>query len=138
MTNETLDHLAKRLFWFNLFLCLIVIFFLAFQKIHDLQEYQQSQQDAQSKNNPILCENIKNLRYSAQCYSTFISQGYDCRTQDMHADACLLVQGVFLKNDTFCDAAFPEEKLPLNLECRVSVFIERYTNEGLRDCCHIQ
>ncbi len=139
MTSDMLEQLAKRIFWMSLLLCLMFFFIISFQKIQDLQEYTQYNEEAFSKNNPLLCENIKNLRYSAQCYSQFILRGYECQAQDMHAsDACLLAQGVFLKNDTFCDTAFPEEKLPLNLECRVSVFIERYTNEGLRDCCHIR
>ncbi len=138
MTKEILDQLAKRIFWIILLLCIIVISLTSIKKIQEWEEANQNMEAALNENNPLLCENIKNLRYSAQCYSTFISQSYDCRTQDLQSDACLLAQGVFLKNDTFCDAVFPEEKLPLNLECRVSVFIERYTHEGLRDCCHIQ
>lgn len=138
MIDEMLEQLAKRIFWISLFLCLLVIFIFSFQKLQDVQEYNYYNKKAGSENSPMLCENIKNLRYSAQCYSAFISQGYNCRAQELHSDACLLAQGVFLKNDTFCDAVFPENELPLNLECRVSVFIERYTYEGLRDCCRIQ
>lgn len=132
------EALPKYVFWTAATLLVFVLSWLLLTSIQEKKEYNYWNEKAVKDNTPNLCENIKNLQLSARCYSQFITTGFDCTTQAQTSDACLVAQGVFLKNDTFCDAVFPEEKLPLNLECRVSVFIERYTNEGLSDCCHIK
>ncbi len=140
MINENQEHRAvvKFFFWSVLIILIIITLITLKTKYSDEKEFEMYAAQAEEENNPILCENIKNLRLSSQCYSIFVSQGYDCTGQEPWSDACLIAQGVFLKDDLFCDIVFTGTKVPENLECRVSVFIERYTNEGLRDCCHIE
>ena len=136
------DHLklAKSVFWTTLIL-LLVILFLSTRAAHKAeQQYETYTKQAQEQNNPLLCENIKNLQLSSQCYAPFILNGFDCRAQAQTntSSACLIAQGVQLQDDLFCDAVLTGTNMPENLECRVSVFIQRYTNEGLSDCCHIE
>ena len=136
--KEELQKVVKCIFWIALALLLLITSITLKTKYTDEQEFEMYAAQAAAENNPLLCENIKNLRLSSQCYSIFVQQGYDCTAQEPMSDACLISQGVFLQDDLFCDMVFTGTKVPENLECRVSVFIERYTNEGLRDCCHIE
>ncbi len=92
---------------------------------------------AEAENNPAYCENIKTLQRSSQCYAVFVQQGFSCKELAKQSNACLFAEAVLSQSDLACDLVFPEQ-VTLNLECRVSVFIERYTNEGLSDCCHIE
>ncbi len=134
----TLEHIQKFFFWTALSILIVITIFAIKTKYSDDNEFEWYANRAVAENNPLLCENIKNLRLSSQCYSIFIEQGYDCTAQNPMSDACLIAQGIFLQDDLFCDIVFTGTKVPENLECRVSVFIERYTNEGLSDCCHLQ
>ena len=136
--SEEQQKVVKFVFWIAFALLLCITVFTLKEKYTDEQEFEMYAAQAAAENNPLLCENIKNLRLSSQCYSIFIQSGYDCTGQEPMSDACLIGQGVFLQDDLFCDMVFTGTKVPENLECRVSVFIERYTNEGLRDCCHIE
>lgn len=131
---------AKRLFWFACIILMIITFFSIKTSYEDNQEYQEYQEQAKEENNPALCENIKNIQLSSLCYQSFVENGFDCRTaaQTNTSSACLISQAVFLQNNLFCDAVLTGKKVPENLECRVSVFIQRYTNEGLSNCCHIR
>lgn len=131
------EKLPRLLFWSSLLLLLFISSLILFQSIEDKKEYASWNEKAMLENSPSLCENIKSLRLSSQCYSQFIAKGFDCTNQSTTSDACLLAQGVAGEDDLFCDAVFPE-KVRENLECRVSVFIQRYTHEGLSDCCHIE
>lgn len=131
------EKLPRLVFFSSLFLLLFIFLLLLFQSFQDKKEYAHWTENALEENDASLCENIKNLQLSSQCYQPFVEKGLDCTTQPVLSDACLLAQGVHLQDDLFCDAAFPE-KVPENLECRVSVFIQRYTHEGLSDCCHIE
>ncbi len=138
MTEEHVQ-VAKYVFWTALII-LGIIFIIEVKTVHEhSQQYKIYQQQAQEQNNPLLCENIKNLKLSSQCYAPFILNGFDCRAQAQTntSSACLIAQGVQLQDDLFCDAVLTGTNMPENLECRVSVFIQRYTNEGLSDCCHI-
>ena len=136
--SEEQQKVVKFVFWIAFALLLCITVFTLKEKYTDEQEFEMYATQAVAENNPLLCENIKNLRLSSQCYNIFIQSGYDCTGQEPMSDACLISQGVFLQDDLFCDVVFTGTKVPENLECRVSVFIERYTNEGLRDCCHIE
>ncbi len=137
MSEETAT-VAKCFFWAVVVLLIIITAATLKTNYTNEKAFEWYTARAAAENNPLLCENIKNLRLSSQCYSVFVEQGYDCTSQEQMSDACLIAQGVFLQDDLFCDMVFTETKVPENLECRVSVFIERYTNEGLRDCCHIE
>ncbi|MBI5002984.1 hypothetical protein HZC31_06365 [Candidatus Woesearchaeota archaeon] len=136
--KEELQKVVRFFFWIALTLLICITLFTLKARYTDEKESEMYAVQAAAENNPLLCENIKNLRLSSQCYSIFIRQGYDCTGKEPMSDACLIAQGVFLQDDLFCDIVFTGTKVPENLECRVSVFIERYTNEGLRDCCHIE
>ena len=136
--HEEQQKVAKFFFWTALTILIIITYITLKTNWTDEQEFEKYAAQAKAENNPLLCENIKNLRLSSQCYNVFVRQGYDCTGQEPLSDACLIAQGVFLQDDLFCDMVFIATKVPENLECRVSVFIERYTNEGLRDCCHIE
>lgn len=136
--TDSLQNIAKMLFWIAAILLIIIIGITLKDNTINEKEFEFYTAEAIAENKQLLCENIKNLRLSSQCYSTFVKTGYDCTSQEPMSDACLIAQGVFLQDDLFCDIVFTGTKVPENLECRVSVFIERYTNEGLRDCCHIK
>ena len=138
MTEEHVQ-VAKFVFWTTLILLVVILFFSAKTAYEIEQQYEIYTKQAQEQNNPLLCENIKNLQLSSQCYAPFIQEGFDCRAQaeTNTSSACLITQGVQLQDDLFCDAVLTGTNVPENLECRVSVFIQRYTNEGLSDCCHI-
>jgi hypothetical protein len=131
-------EIAKFFFWLSLTLLLIMSLLTVTAKYTNEKEFAHYAAAAEAEKNPLLCENIKNLRLSSQCYSPFIQGGYDCTTEAHPSDACLIAQGVATKDDLFCDMVFFDNKIPENLECRVSVFIERYSDEGLSDCCHIK
>ncbi len=131
-------EIAQFFFWLSLTLLVIMSLMTVNTKYTEKKEFAQYAAAAEAENNPLLCENIKNLRLSSQCYSSFVQEGYDCTTQAHPSDACLIAQGVATKDDLFCDMVFFDNKVPENLECRVSVFIERYSDEGLSDCCHIK
>ena len=138
-TNKDHLYLAKYVFGTTLIL-LVVILFLSTRAAHKAeQQHEIYTKQAQEQNNPLLCENIKSLQLSSQCYAPFIQKGFDCRAQAQTniSSACLIAQGVQLQDDLFCDAVLTGTNVPENLECRVSVFIQRYTNEGISDCCHI-
>ncbi|MBI5073052.1 hypothetical protein HZA99_04500 [Candidatus Woesearchaeota archaeon] len=138
MTEEHLP--AKYLFWITFAILLIITFLAIKTKYADEKEFEMYARQAAAQNNPFLCENIKNLRLSSQCYMPFVENGFDCTKQiaTNSSSACLIAQGVYLQDDFFCDAVLTGTNVPENLECRVSVFIQRYTNEGLSDCCHIR
>lgn len=140
MTTENKEyHAVAKFFFWSVFSILIIISIMTLkEKYTDEKEFAQYAAVARGENNPLLCENIKNLRLSSQCYSSFVQEGYDCTTEAHPSDACLIAQGVATKDDLFCDMVFFDNKVPENLECRVSVFIERYSDEGLSDCCHIK
>ena len=123
-----IEKLSKTIFW----ICFVMLLILFTIKISNSISEKQQHIQAQSAVTPESCEAIELLKYQAQCYSTFVRQGYSCST-----DACFFAYALYIKDDWYCDKAFPDN-IPLNLECRVSVFIERYTNEGLSDCCHLQ
>jgi hypothetical protein len=123
-----IDKLSKQLFWIS-FVILIIVF--AVQINNGISEHKQSQQ-AYAAENPEACEAIELFRYQAVCYSRFLDSGYSCAT-----DACYFAYAVHIEDDWYCDKVFPTN-VPLNLECRVSVFIERYTHEGLSDCCYME
>lgn len=121
-----IEKLSKQIFG----ICFVILIILLTIKISSSISEKQQHIQAQSAQNPELCEGIKSLQYQAYCYSKFLNH-YSCST-----DACFFAYALYIKDDWYCDKAFPDN-VPLNLECRVSVFIERYTNEGLSDCCHI-
>ncbi len=127
LSGVFIEKLSKQIFWISFILLLILLTIKISSSISEKQQYEQ----AQSAQNPEFCEGIESLQYQVQCYSKFLNQGYSCST-----DACFFAYTLYIKDDWYCDKAFPDN-VPLNLECRVSVFIERYTNEGLSDCCHI-
>ena len=129
------DDLAKTIFWIALIVLIIVITTKLMTALDDEQEYRLYTAKAEAARNPTQCKNIKNLQFSALCYSNFVKEGYVCSTTSV---ACLIAQAVYEQDEGFCDAVFPPEELPYLLECRVSFFIERYTNEGLSDCCNIK
>lgn len=131
------EKLPKLVFWSCLILLIFIFLLFLFQNFQDKKEYAFWNEKAVQENDASFCENIKNLGFSSRCYSSFVQQGYDCRAAEKPVSPCLLAQGVHLQDDLFCDAVFPE-KVQENLECRVSVFIQRYTHEGLSDCCHIE
>ncbi len=135
---DNFDALVKRIFCIVCVVLIIVLFIKSVGYLKDKKEYEHFAALAFGENTSRYCENIKNLQFSSLCYSEFIVHGFDCRSQENSSDACMLAQAVFLQDDLFCDAVFTGTKVPENLECRVSVFIERYTHEGLSDCCHIK
>ncbi|MFA6889027.1 MAG: hypothetical protein WC254_06040 [Candidatus Woesearchaeota archaeon] len=125
-----INKLSKYTFWIS-FVILLIIFIV---KINDSILEKEQYEKVQSVQNPDFCESINSFKYQAQCYSKFIGQdysNYSCST-----DACFFAYALHIEDDWYCDKVFPDN-VPLNLECRVSVFIERYTHEGLSDCCHI-
>ncbi len=128
-----MENLPKIIFWISLLLLLFLSVNAIIEKYYDAEEFSYYNQKAVQENNAVYCERISNFRYAALCYSSFMQQGYSCST-----DPCYFSYALYIKDDWYCDTVFPESKLPLNLECRVSVFIERYTNEGLSDCCHLE
>ncbi|MEK6867780.1 MAG: hypothetical protein AABX98_03065 [Nanoarchaeota archaeon] len=140
MTAENQEHhaVAKFFFWTAFSIIIVISILIVKTKYTDEKEFAQYAEKAQETNNPKECENIKSLRLSSLCYSQFVEAGYDCTTEEHPSDACLIAQGVATKDDLFCDMVFFDDKVPENLECRVSVFIERYSDEGLSDCCHIK
>ncbi len=135
--NTLHNQLSIRIFWISLLLCLLIVGIKIKTHFVEEEEYKIYTLKAESDDDPTLCENIKNLRFSSLCYSGFINKGYDCLEQEEPGDSCLIAQAVLLKDDLFCDMVLGN-KVPENLECRVSVFIERYSDEGLSDCCHIK
>ena len=140
MTRDNQDHkkVTKFFFWTTFTILVIMSLFAVKAKYTDEKEFTLYAEKAQETNNPKECENIKSLRLSSLCYSLFVKAGYDCTAEEQQSDACLIAQGVATKDDLFCDMVFFDTKVPENLECRVSVFIERYSDEGLSDCCHIK
>lgn len=138
--NEEHLRVAKYLFWIVFFILFLATLFCLKTKYANEKEFETYTPQATEQNNPVLCENIKNLQLSSQCYVPFIEKGFDCRgqMQTNSSSACLIAQGVYLQDDLFCDAELTGTNVPENLECRVSVFIQRYTNEGLSNCCHIR
>jgi hypothetical protein len=96
-------------------------------------------QRAVADNNPEWCDAISNLKYEVECYDYFVKEGFECSQNEESKDssACLIAYAIYQQDELLCDEYFPPEELPLNLECRVTLFIERYTNEGISDCCHI-
>jgi len=126
---------AKTIFWIAFIVLMLVMAAKLITALHDIQEYRLYRGKAQAAHEPAECKNIKNLRFSALCYSDFVEEGYVCSRT---SPACLIAQGAYVQDEGFCDEVFPQEQLPYLLECRVSLFIERYTNEGLSDCCHIK
>ncbi len=134
MTIEVIP-LAKSIFWVVLFF--ILLLFFVFTAFSDEKQAEYYTAWAEAENNPAYCENIKTLQRSSQCYAVFVQQGFSCKELAKQSNACLFAEAVLSQSDLACDLIFPEQ-VTLNLECRVSVFIERYTNEGLSDCCHIK
>lgn len=128
-----MERLEKAIFWISFVLFSAVLLSTIFRANHDEEEYSFFLEKARTAHDPSSCENIKNSQFSSQCYKVFIEQGVQCPP----SDTCYIAEAVHKDDELFCDEVFPEKKLPFNLECRVSVFIERYTDEGLRDCCHI-
>ena len=120
------EKLSKQIFW----ICFVILLVLLSIKISNSISEKQQYGQAQSAQTPESCELIESFKYQTQCYSKFLNQGYSCST-----DACFFAYALYIKDDWYCDKVFSD--VPLDLECRVSVFIERYTNEGLSDCCHI-
>ncbi len=128
-----MKQLPKIIFWISVLVLLFLSANTLLEKYYAQKEFSYYNQKAVQENNPVYCERISNFRYAATCYTQFMQQGYACTT-----DPCYLAYALYIQDDWYCDTVFPENKLPLNLECRVSVFIERYTNEGLSDCCHLE
>ncbi len=126
-----MKNLPKFIFYISLLLIIFLTVNTYLENYYSTKEYSYYNQKALQENNPVYCERVSNFRYAAMCYSSFV-QGYSCTT-----DPCYFAYALYIKDDWYCDKAFPHN-VPLNLECRVSVFIERYTNEGLSDCCHIK
>lgn len=125
--------LPKTIFWITAIILLFLSADAVLEKYYAAKEYSYYSQKAVQENNPVYCERIGNFRYAAQCYSYFVQQGHTCTTEP-----CYLAYALYIQDDWYCDTVFPESRLPLNMECRVSVFIERYTHEGLSDCCYIE
>ena len=126
-----MENLPKLFFWFTSIILTVILLSSIYTVIQDKNEYINYNQKAIQENDPEYCKEISNFRYATWCYASFVKQGYECTT-----DACFIAYAVFIQDDWYCDKVFSENKLQLNLECRVSVFIERYTHEGLSDCCH--
>ena len=138
LNNQEQQKVAKFFFWTVLSILIVMSLLTGKAKYTDEKEFALYEEKARETNNPKECENIKSLRLSSLCYSQFVEAGYDCTAEEQRSEACLIAQGVATKDDLFCDMVFFDTKVPENLECRVSVFIERYSDEGLSDCCHIK
>jgi hypothetical protein len=126
--------------------CILSMIILAMLSAHNYIKHNEEERNAHylrvqaiEENKVELCGDITNFKFAAQCYDMFIEEGYKCgeKITTETSDRCLFAEAVEGKDDEICDAYF-QDNVPLQLECRVSVFIERYTNEGLSDCCHME
>jgi magnesium-transporting ATPase (P-type) len=127
-----------------IFLITLTMSIIIFTNMYMANKEQRSEgyywtQRATMEENAAWCNEIDNLQYEVQCYSIFIKKGYNCNEQERSTKSkgCLIAFAVQNQDELLCDEYFPPEELPYNLECRVTLFIERYTNEGISDCCHI-
>jgi len=135
---NSVKRLAKIVFIISFILCFIVLSNIIITKINDKKEYDYFIERAINNDNMTHCENIKNLRFSVLCYSEFIKKGDGCDNENSENPACLIALAAYNQDELFCDKVFPPEDLPYNLECRVTIFIERYTDEGFNNCCNIK
>ncbi len=135
-----IEDLAKPVFFLSLLLCTIVFSSMLLNAVYSKEAYKYHLANAIAANNVQLCSEIENMKFSALCYNEFVKHGYDCSAEnnEEQSPACLLALAVYKQDEFLCDAYFSAEQLPYNLECRVTLLIERYSDEGLSDCCHME